>query len=294
MKVFVTGATGFVGRHIVHQLIEKGHSIRALTHRSEPPKEFQEKNIEHVTGDITNASSIKKALSGCEAVIHLIGIIVESGKATFEQIHYLGTRNLIQETLKAGITRFVHMSALGARSAATSHYHVTKFMAEESLRESTLAQTIFQPSIIFGRDDQFVNQLVKVVRLSPIVPIITTPKGQLQPISVDDVAHCFVDCLERPETFYQTYQLGGPQTYTLRELFETIANKMEKKRLFIPIPVSLLVAPAWCMEKMPIKAPLTLDQLRMLDEENTCDITPAKQTFNVPTKSLEDGLKEII
>jgi NADH dehydrogenase len=291
MKVFVTGATGFVGRHIVELLLEKGHTVRILTHRAVINESWNHQKVECVTGDVGNAESLRGQLAGSDAVIHLVGIIVESGENTFERVHFQGARNLLAEAVRAGASRFVHMSALGSRNSAASCYHITKFMAEKLVEEAPIAQTIFRPSVIFGKGDEFTKQIANVIRYSPIVPVIQTNSGRLQPVSVNEVAHCFVDCLERVETFYQTYELGGPATYTLRELMETFTTIMGKKRVFLPVPAALMAWPAMLMERLPLKPPITLDQLRMIGEDNTCNVVRTQQTFGVPKIRLEDWLK---
>ncbi len=293
MKIFVTGGTGFVGRNIVDLLIEKGHSLKILTHRSTIKESWRDKDIEYVEGDICDPESLRGKLDGCNAVIHLVGIIVEKGSNTFERVHYEGTKNIVNEAVKAGVDRFIHMSALGTRNSPSSHYHTTKKMGETVVEDAPIAQTIFRPSIIFGKNDEFTKQLVKIVRMSPVVPTITSNKGRLQPISVKEVAHCFADCIERPETFYQSYELGGPNIYTLREMIETVAIILGKKRIFFPVSSTLMVIPASAFEWLPVTPPITRDQLRMICEDNTCDITQSQKTFNVPHITLEEGLKEI-
>src|SRR5947207_11117790 len=165
MKIFITGGTGFVGREIVRQLHEEGRTIRLLA-RNADSERVQEMisryRVEVHTGNVLDAASLAGALEGMHAVIHLVGIISEIGESTFENIHTLGTQNILAATRDAGIERFVHMSALGVRPGSISRYHQSKWAAEEEVRQSDLDYTIFRPSLIYGPEDQFVNLFAQI------------------------------------------------------------------------------------------------------------------------------------
>src|SRR5437879_1854498 len=173
MKVFVTGATGFVGEDIVRQLHGAGHSIRILV-RDPNSRHAQEAISRYGAAihpcNVLDARSLEGALSGCKAVIHLVGIISEVGQNTFENVHTRGTQNMVTAAQQAGVRRFVQMSALGTRPDAVSPYHQTKWAAEELVRRSGLQFTVFRPSLIYGRRDHFVNLFAKIIRFSPVVP----------------------------------------------------------------------------------------------------------------------------
>ena len=188
MKVLVTGATGFVGREVVRQLRKGGQAICILA-RSRTSARAQEAvssyGAEVYVGDVLDAASLDGALSGMDAVIHLVGIIIEVGESTFENVHSRGTGNIVAAARQAGVKRFVHMSALGTRANAASRYHQTKWAAEELVRRSGLDFTIFRPSLIYGPEDQFVNMFARIIRLSPVVPLIGSPSARFQPVAVE-------------------------------------------------------------------------------------------------------------
>ena len=202
MKVLVTGATGFVGREIVRQLHAAGHTIRILARSPHSPR-VQEAvsrcGAEVHPGDVLDAASLDGALNGMDAVIHLVGIISEVGESTFENVHTRGTGNMVAAARQAGVRRFVHMSALGTRPNAVSRYHQTKWAAEELVRHSGLDFTIFRPSLIYGPEDQFVNLFARMIRLSPVVPLMGSPRARFQPVPVETVAAAFVRIAGRTE-----------------------------------------------------------------------------------------------
>src|ERR1051326_6170954 len=175
MKVLVTGATGFVGHAVALAVHRAGHSLRILV-RNPGAQKVQElvaaTASEIHLGDVLDTTSLEGMLIGIDAIIHLVGIISEFGRYTFENIHTEGTRNVVQGAQQYGVRRFIQMSALGTRPGAASRYHQTKWAAEEIVRESGLAFTIFRPSLIYGPQDHFVNLFARIARLSPVLPIV--------------------------------------------------------------------------------------------------------------------------
>ncbi|NGZ28014.1 MAG: NAD(P)H-binding protein, partial [Magnetococcales bacterium] len=210
---------------------------------------------------------------------------------TFTGVHAQGVRNLVTAAQKAGVQRFVHMSALGTRPHAKSQYHQSKWQGEEAVRQSGLSYTIFRPSVIFGPRDEFVNQLAKMIRYSPIAPILGDGKARMQPIWVEDVVRCFAESLKNPLTHGQLYELGGPHQLTFREVIAAIVNAMGRKRWMVSLPFPFLQLEAALLEKLP-NPPLTRDQLIMAREDNICDNRLMRQTFGFEPRSFQDGLRD--
>ena len=233
MKVLVTGATGFVGWEILRQLHEAGHAIRILARSRNSPR-VQEAiarwGVEVHPGDVLEPASVGPAGKGMDAVIHLVGIIAEAGKSTFERVHTNGTRNILTAAQQAGVRRFIHMSALGTRPKAVSRYHQSKWAAEELVRGSGLEFTIFRPSLIYGPQDQFINLFARMIRLSPIVPLLGSPGARFQPVAVEVVAAAFVRSLGEPKAAGETYDLGGAEVLTLSAIMDCILAVMRRKR----------------------------------------------------------------
>ena len=243
MNVFVTGGTGFVGREIVRELHDAGHSARLLVRNANPAvlRLAERFHAEIRQGDLLDAASLPKTMQGTEAVIHLVGIISEFDGQTFENIHARGTKNVVQAALIAGVKRFVHMSALGTRADAVSRYHQTKWAAEQAVSESLLNWTIFRPSLIYGPDDQFVNLFARMAKWSPVLPVMAGKSVTFQPVTVQDVARCFVRALTEPRSFRQVFDVCGPDRLTLKEILNAILKATNQKCLLIPVPLSLLI-----------------------------------------------------
>jgi len=270
MKIFIAGGTGFVGAHLVTALRERGHQLRLLVHARDAGMAGA---LEQVEGDVTRLESFSAALSGCDAVINLVGIIREfpSRGITFERLHVQATANMLVATRQAGIRRYLQMSALGTRPNAVSRYHLTKFRAEELVRSSGLDATILRPSLIYGPKDAFISMLARQLRLTPIMPVIGSGSYRLQPIHVADVVRCFALALEMPETIGGCYELCGKDRLTYLELLDVIASALGRSAPLkprLPLGVMKLIIPV--MQQLP-QFPITMDQLQMLIEESICD-----------------------
>jgi len=288
MKVFLSGGTGFVGSHLRKALLDKGHQIRLLVHKS--GGSFGQ-GVEPVEGDITILETFADAVRGCDATINMVGIIREfPGRGiTYGKLHLEATRNVTDAAEAAGVKRHLQMSALGTRADATSAYHRSKFRGEECVRASGLDWTIFRPSIIFGEKDAFVNKLAGFIRNFPAVPVIGDGAYRLQPISVIDVARCFVMALEMPETSGKTYELCGPDRFTYNDLLDTIGRVLGRPMVAkVTAPLALMKAIVPVFQRFSF-FPITMDQILMLVEENICDGT-WRGTFRFEPERFADGI----
>lgn len=280
-SVAITGATGFVGRHILPRLLLEGYHVRALV-RDPARLVVSDAKLQAVRGDLFDEKVLEELVEGAEAVIHLVGIIMEiPGKGqTFERVHTLGTKNLLAAAKRAGVKHWVHMSALGSRPDAVSRYHQTKWAAEEAVRASGLPFTIFRPSLIHGPDGEF----MKMVKdfwcglVPPFVPYFGKEQtaGRLQPVWVEDVARCFVEALKNRQTVGETYPLGGPEEFTWPGLYLTCKKHLPKARNKKVVGVPVFVAKL--MARLP-GAPFNLDQVIMSQEDNTCQIGKMREHF---------------
>lgn len=301
MNVFVTGGTGFVGREVLWKLKEAGHSIKMLARnpKSDVTRQIAYRHgAEIVTGSVTDRRAVATGMSGCHAVIHLVGIISEFGENTFQSAHVEATRNVVGAAEDAGASRYLHMSALGTRENAISDYHQSKWQAENIVRKSDLDWTIFRPSVIYGRDDSFVNLLAKICRLSPVAVVLGSGRNKLQPIAVEDVAHCFEQALSTPESIHRTFDLGGPDVCSLDEIYDLVlkVSGRHRTKLHIPFPIARLQAAAmeFLYGFLKKQSPLTRDQILMLREDNVGNNEPAEDTFNFRPAKFADGIARYV
>lgn len=297
MKVFVTGGTGYVGRPIVDHLLKQGHEVKVLTRQAERTTPWGSK-VGVIVGDLFDDTSLKLGLHGSDAVIHLVGIIREKPRqgVTMQRIHADGTKLLVKAALEANISRFIHMSALGARPDAFTAYHQSKWNAEKQVRQSGLQFTIFRPSIVFGKGGQspsFVSQLATVIRTSPFVPVIGTGDYRMQPVHTSVVAKAFCDALSSEKTIGETFELGGPNAVTYEEVVRALMQFIGTRKPIIHVPLTMLEVVIRSLGWLP-GFPLSQDQVAMLIEENVCtSVTRAYEMFQLPNVPFAISEEEI-
>ncbi len=284
-KVVVIGGAGFVGSSIVTELNDKGYTVKVLTRNRERAKHLiLLPNVEVETCDIADNASLKSALSGCDAVINLVGILHERKNVTFDFVHHQLPRRIARICQELGIKRLLHMSALRASMQAPSQYLQSKASGELALEgfKQSLNVTIFKPSVIFGRDDGFLNLFATMIKYLPII-FLAKPDAKFQPIWVEDVAHIFVNSLENDDTSHKTYELAGPSVYTMRELVTKVMDLLNKKKPIIGLSNRLSYLQAWLLEWLPIKL-MTRDNVRSMEVDSVasepmaveiaCSLTP--------------------
>lgn len=293
MLVFLTGATGFVGGHVLRQLVAEGHSVRALVRDPGKARLQASEQVQFVQGDVADGTGLDDGIKGCEAVIHLVGIIVETRGATFERVHYMGTRNVVEAAQHNNILRFVQMSALGVRADGVSEYQISKWKGEEAVRQSKIPFCILRPSLIFGPGSGFVSEMLDVMRKAPLFrPVPGDGKPLFRPASVRDVAVCFTQALSNPEATNQTVDLGGGEELTLNEILAEIAGWAGIHKPAVHIPLSLMFAGAALAQTLLPRPPVTVGQLRMLREGSTCNIQPMMRIFGIQPKGFREELRK--
>jgi uncharacterized protein YbjT (DUF2867 family) len=315
-RVAVTGATGFVGRAVVRELVARGHRpvclVRDRLRFLSSVGELGSDQLDTVTGDLFDATALRQVVEGAEAMIHLVGIIFEKPLRgqTFQRIHVEGTKAVLEMCAAAGVRRYLHMSALGTRAGAASAYHRTKWEAEGAVRASGLDWTIFRPSVIHGPDGEFMRMMrvmvcdAMVMSLGivptpfPVMPYFGDGMNRLQPVSVRDVAACFVSALIKPETVGQVYELGGPEAITWKELYricrETIPGaKRWKPMVSQPVwAAKLLASTVMKLPILPSMLRFNADQVTMSQEDAVCDSSLIERTFDLKLRDFRAELRE--
>ena len=297
--IFVTGANGFVGSHLVPAAIDAGHHVLALVRDDAGAEEVsrrltpvQQASVETRRGDVTAPDTLPQAIAGADAVLHLAALPRDwDGGASLRLVNTEGTRNVIAAAKAAGVRRFVHLGGLGLVDEPQLHFGSSKAKGMALVRESGLDWTILKPSILFGPGDGFFNILAGLVRLSPgIVPITGKGDARFQPLAIDDLARATVIAFADPGTIGREYELGGPRYWTYREIMEEVLRGMGKRRLLLPMPVAVIRLVAGAAEAIRLPFPVATDQLRQLKYDNVGALDGVRAGFGFEPRSMEGGL----
>lgn len=294
--MFLTGATGFVGRHVARRLIDRGHRVRALVRDRAAAEGLREMGVDLFRGDITKEANLRGALADCRVAIHLVGIIRERPPAvTFEAVHIRGTMRVLEAARHAGVEKFVHMSALGAKREGTA-YHRTKHEAEELVRRSDMPYVIFRPSVIVGEDGGFTQVLLRLLRALPVTPVIGDGQYRLQPVAVEDVASAFVMATEREDLAAETIEIGGPHKLTYNRIVGIACEELGLRRPRVHVPVPLVKPFVDLASNWRLPTPISSDELTMLLEESVVpdDGNALRDVFGLEPVSFRATLQRIV
>jgi len=291
--ILVTGGTGFVGGYVVHALRARDLPVRALARDPAKAAKLESWGVELARGDMTDPASMRTAVAGADAVVHLVAI--RQGKEEqFERIMIQGTRDLVSAAKDAGVRRFVLMSALGTGEDTKDlvPYYRGKWEMEQTVTGSGIEHVIFRPSFVFGRDGGILPTFRKLAKLAPVTPIIGSGRQRIQPIWADDVAAYFAESIDKPEAANGTFELGGPDTITWNEFWARLKRVIGLRRPSIHVPVGLMRVNALVTERLPGNIPLTRDLLTMLEHgDNVVTNDDAVKTFGVPLVPLDEQLR---
>lgn len=270
-RVTVIGGSGFLGRYIVKRLAAEGPVVRVAVRNTDAALFLKPLGpLAHIVPfgtDIRDDALVSAAVGGVDAVVNLPGILYERGRQTFQAIHVDGARRVARCAREAGVSRLVHVSALGADPASPSAYARSKAAGEAAVLEEFPRATILRPSILIGPEDRFFNRFAAMARYSPVLPLIGGGRTRFQPVYVGDVADAVMAVLRDPATAGRTYELGGPVSYSFRQLMEIMLREIDRRRLLLPLPFGLAMLQAWFLEKLP-NPMLTRDQVEMLKRDN--------------------------
>ena len=252
--VTVYGGSGFLGRHVVRALAKRNYRIRVAVRR--PDLAFH----------LRDAPSVEAAARDASVLINLVGILFEGGRQRFDTIHSFGAEQVALAANAHG-ARVVHVSAIGADEHASAHYARSKAAAEKLVLAAQPAAVIMRPSIIFGPEDAFFNRFAAMARMSPVLPLIGGGNTRFQPVFVGDVASAIADAVDGKLKAGTTYELGGPEVRTFKQLLEYVLATVERKRLLVPVPFFLAKLQAMALQFLPVPL-LTPDQVELLRVDN--------------------------
>jgi uncharacterized protein YbjT (DUF2867 family) len=271
--VVVTGASGLVGTRTCTLLAERGWKVRAVVRNpTRAAEHLGHLDIEIRSGDIRNAESMRAALNGAGALIHLAAIAIEKKGETYEDTNTAATKTLLDAARAESVDRIIYMSQNGADSNSPYRFLRSKGAAEDIVTRSATRWTVLRPSVIFGPDDEFVNVLARLVRLSPVIyPLPGGGTARFQPIAVGDVAQAVVKCLEDRSTIGRTYSIGGAVALSLREMTERILVAMNASRVLVGVPVAVLRPLVAAAQSVLPNPPVTTGLLELLKFDNVIE-----------------------
>ena len=290
--ILVTGATGFVGPRVVHALRGEGRSVRALVRDEASAERLRAWGCETVEGDMTDSTSLRRALQGCDVVVHLVAILTGRPQE-FERVMTQGTRDLVAIAEEEGVRRFILMSALGTDEQTKDlvPYYRAKWDMEQIVKGSGLEHVIFRPSFVFGPDGGALHQFRRIAKLAPVTPIVGPGTQRIQPIWIDDVAAYFAAAVDKSEAANRTFELGGPDVVTWNEFWSRLKKALGTRRPSIHLPFGLMRAQAAVLERLP-SPPVTRDQLTMLAAgDNVVSNSDAVDTFGLSLVPLDEQLR---
>lgn len=272
-NILVLGGSGFVGRHLVAQLVTRGYHVLVPTRRRDRAKPLiLLPTVDVVDADVFNPPTLARLLAGQHAVINLIGVL-HAAPAEFQRVHVNLVRQVLEAAARGKVKRVLHLSALGADRNGPSVYSRSRGDGEAVVRQSAAQWTIYQPSIVFGPEDRFLNLFAKLAAIAPALPI-GGADAKFQPVYVGDVARAMVNTLDNDASYGKTYELCGPEIFSLRELVAFAARAAGHPRAVIALSDRIARAQAWIMEHLPGPTLLSRDNLNSLKRDNVASTQP--------------------
>ncbi|MFO1112238.1 MAG: complex I NDUFA9 subunit family protein [Bradyrhizobium sp.] len=265
--VTVFGGSGFLGRHVVRALARRDYRIRVAVRRPELAFHLQPigrvGQIHPVQANVRNAASVQSAMRGSDVVVNLVGILSAAGEQSFEAVHARASGAVAQAAAEIG-ARVVHISATGADEHSTSAYARSKAAGEKAALAAVPSATIIRPAVVFGPEDEFTNRFAALAQMSPVLPLIGGGHTRMQPVYVGDVARAVADAVDGKTKAGATYELGGPDVLTMREIMQMILEITDRDRMLVPLPFGLAKLKALFLQFAPGALKLTPDQVELL------------------------------
>ena len=294
MVVLVTGSTGFVGRRVVSELLAHNHGVRCLVHSPGAERIFSAGRVDVQYGSVNDPDSLSSACQGVEAVIHLVAVIRQRGRVTFDRVNHQGTANVVAAAKEAGSVKdLIQVSAIGATQNPKFPYLYSKWLGEQAVIDGGFPHTIIRPSLIFGPEDEFTNALAALIKVSLLVPVIGTGRNRFQPIHVDDVAKAIVLALGRSDLKGRIVEIGGPDQLSYNGIVEILARTLGKRRLRFHLPAWAVWLNVALMEKMVPHPPLTTEELRMLSIRNVAELSEVEESFGFTPRPVQGNVDYI-
>jgi NADH dehydrogenase len=293
VTLLVTGASGFVGSHLVRTACQRGMAVRGLVRAGSDRALLQGVAAEVAVGDVTDPDSLRAALRGVDAVVHCAATTSEASPdpELSRRTNVDGTRNLVELCVAHGIARFIFISSQSANPGNTSPYGATKLAAERIVAASSLRFTTLRPSTVYGPGARgLFAKMGRYVDVLPLIPMIGDGRQRFRPFHVDDVVAAILACLEAEKTVGRTYDLGGLDGVSFAEFLDGIGEVLGRRRAKLPLPIPLCLGMARALALAARNPPLTVDNIRGLTQMSECDIAPAQADFGFSPRRFREGL----
>jgi len=289
----VLGGTGFVGRRVVSRLLARGFAVRSVSRH--PDRARDSHMLAQVYANIHDEESLSVVLRGAQGAVNAVSLYAERGKETFHTVHVLGAARAARQAGRAGVAQFVHMSGIGADRKSRSLYIRKRGEGECAVKSVLPDAVIMRAAVLFGPDDAFLNTIVRLLRILPVYPMFGRGRTRLQPAFVEDVGEAVARVLERGDARRDdVYELGGPRVYTYRELLQTIAARLDKRPVLLPLPFSLWRVLARVAELLP-KPPLARNQVELMEIDTVAAPgTPGFNSLDTSPQDMRSTLDEIV
>lgn len=295
IRVLVAGAEGFLGSHLLPRLVSRGHRVRATFRDPDGPGRRVAPGVDWRPVDLTRSSDVASLAEDCDVVVHLAGLFKRAGALTLAKVHGTGTRNLIAEAERAGVTRLVYVSVLGARPG-NADYFGTKFDAETAIVSSAIPSVILRPSIVYGPRDQFTTTIVRLLRTLPAFPMVGNGAFLLQPLAVEDMVDALAQCVERGDLDGREFDVAGPERMTFREIVSAAASILGVRRPIVPLPGGIAITGAQLAHRMRLPAPFTPEQLALFSSGGvlSSEDNPLIDVFRLKPLPFRDALADYL
>jgi uncharacterized protein YbjT (DUF2867 family) len=288
--ILITGATGYVASHLLPRIAEAKLPARGMARSAKSLDKVRRHGLEAVQGDVTDKASIERAMQDVRTVVHLAAINRDGNDVTLEDVNHVGTAKVVEAAKAAGVRHIINVIGLGADANSRERLPRSQGRAKDVIRTSGIPYTIIEPSVIFGRGDEFINTIAGLIRLAPIVPLPAGGTTQFQPIWVGDVAEAIMHALHAPDKYQGVFPCGGPEVMTYEDIVDIVARVMDKRVMKISVPVGLLRPAVTIMDSTLPKPPVTPQLLDLLGQVNVPNPNTAITVFGLDLLPLEKGI----
>ncbi|MGD2062191.1 MAG: NAD(P)H-binding protein [Nitrospirota bacterium] len=293
--ILLTGASGYVGRHLAAELRSRGLAVRGLVRDERRAEPLQHLDVELAVGDVLRPASLGLACDGVDTVVHLVGLLREGWRETFQRVVVDGSRNVIVACQARGVARIVYVSALGATIDSPSRYFASKATVEGLVRDSGLSYQIWRPSLMLGRGEKLTDDLSRLLRRSPVMPVLRLPEeGRMQPLMVTDAVEIMADLLVADGAWGHTFAIAGRERLTMAEIAENIAAALGRRPMRLPVSGRAVQLAARLLDPVAPMLPVSADQLHMLATDGTTEDNLYAQYSRVVPRPVADGLAEVL